>query len=306
MFRRTLGVLFSVLLLAHAAAAGTDWRVTRTDHFIIYYASGSDAVAAKTRISAEKWYSDLSGKLGFSPGGVTPVYLYPDRVSFAQAAGVKPADTVVGLAQARLIRVDASGVFADVESVLAHEMAHVFIARRLYGNTTHLPLWVNEGLAQYLSGEWSEADQELLVEAVSDGAILPLSSITMSFPTDKRGRGIAYAESYSIVQYIADKYTPQSLRDLLTETKQGRRFEVACLYSLGTKPDALETEWRDFLWQKYGMQRWFKLGAAIIWAAMALFAILAFRSRIAQKRRKAQQFEEERKSPWRDADMGDQ
>ena len=181
MSRIVFGVLLPVLLLAHAAAArmeGTDWRVTRTSHFIIYYANQSDAVAAKTRISAEKWYADLSGKLGFSPGGVTPVYLYPDRVAFSKATGVGRADTIVGLAHANVIRVDASGVFADVESVLAHEMVHIFIVRRLHGNTARLPLWFHEGLAQYLTDDWSDADQEALVEAVSDGAILPLASIT--------------------------------------------------------------------------------------------------------------------------------
>ncbi len=302
MCRRTLGFLLLILLLARAATAGENWRVTRTSHFIIYYANKSASVASKTATSAEKWYIRLSDKLGFSPGGVTPVYLYPDRAAFSDATGVGRAETIVGIAQAHVIRVDASGVYADVEQILAHEMVHVFIVRRLHGYTSRLPLWFHEGLAQYLTDDWSEADQQVLGDAVSSGEIRDLASITTSFPRDQKGREIAYAESYSIVGYIARRYTLQALRDLVTETKQGRPFDVACLYSLGTEPDVLEREWRDSLSKQYGVQRWFRLGAAVISAFMAVFGILAFAARIRQKRRQAQQFEEEQKSRWRDAD----
>ncbi len=295
MLRSIFGILF-LLLIGSAAAARPDsvnWRVTRTDHFIIYYAKRSASVAPETALSAEKWYGRLSRKLGFAPGGVTPVYLYPDRVSFSRDTGYGRADSVVGLAQAHVIRVDASGAFADAEQVLAHEMVHVFIARRLYGNTGRLPLWLHEGLAQYLAEDWDGADQELLQEAASTGGILPLERIAVGFPEDERGRAVAYAQSYSIVRYIAERYTPAALRDLISETKRGMRFETACLYSLGTEPADLERDWRQHIRDRYGRQRWHVAGTAVVSAAMVLFAILAFRSRSIQKRRKAEEFEEE-------------
>lgn len=306
MCRRAFGLLLLILLLANAVTAGERWRVTRTSHFIIYYADQSAQVAAKTAKSAEIWYSRLSEKLGFSPGGVTPVYLYPDRGAFSEATGVGRADTIVGLAQAHIIRIDASGVYSDVEQILAHEMVHVFVVRRLHGYTSRLPLWLHEGLAQYLANDWTDADQQALEDAVAGGTLLSLPSITTSFPRDQMGREIAYAESYSIVEYIARRYTLAALRDLITETKHGRPFDIACLYSLGTAPGDLETEWRASVMQQYGMQRWFRLGTAIISAFMAVFVILAFSVRIHQKRRKARQFEEERQSRWHDVDMGDQ
>ncbi len=300
MLRRIAGVFLLLSLLPYAADArpdGVDWRVRRTSHFIIYYADRSASVASRIAVSAEKWYIDISDKLGFSPGGVTPVYLYPDRVSFSRATGVGRADTVVGLAQAHVIRLDASEVFANAEQVMAHEMVHVFIARRLHGNTARIPLWMHEGLAQYLSDDWGDAELELLREAASTGAILPLDSIGARFPEDQRGRAIAYAQSYSLVKYIADRYTSESLQDILTEVKRGMRFETACFNSLGTEPDDLEREWRRALWETHGIQRWFTLGTAVVSAAMALFAILAFRSRILQKRRKILEFEEEQQPP---------
>lgn len=296
MLRAIIVALLCILTLTQAVAAPSgdvDWRAKRTRHFILYYANESSSVAAEAAQSAEEWYAELSRELGFAPGGVIPVYLYPDRASFSRAAGVGKADTVVGLARASDIRVDASGLFADVEQVLAHEMVHVFIARRLYGYTARLPLWMNEGLAQYLTGDWGDADLAVLQDAVASGAILPLERITARFPADREGRAVAYAQSYSIVRYIAQRYPPGSLPDLISELKYGRRFETALLYSMGRQPDELEKEWRDHLLEEYGVHRWSQIGTAAVSAAMVLFALLAFRSRILQKRRKTAEFEED-------------
>lgn len=292
-------ILFGILILfaltslpATSLPGDVHWQVVRTRHFLIHHAPRSEDVGSRMGEAAEKWYGLLSERLGFEPGGVTPIYLYPDRVSFAQAAGVRRDDSIVGLAQARMIHVDESGAFADVERVLAHEMVHVFIARRLYGNTPRIPLWMHEGMAQYFSGDWDQNSLSLLQEAVPDGALFPLKEIESSFPSDQRGRAIAYAQSYSIVEYIAREFSPESLQDLIDEARQGRRFEVAVLYSLGREVDEIERDWREFLWQKYGIQRWFKLGTALVSAFMVVFAILAFLSRLRQKRRKAIEFEQ--------------
>lgn len=295
MLRAIIAAALYMLILAQVVAApagDVNWRAKRTRHFILYYANESSSVAEKASASAEEWYAELSRRLGFAPGGVTPVYLYPDRASFSRAVGVGRADTVVGLARASDIRIDASGLFADVEQVLAHEMVHVFIARRLYGYTARLPLWMHEGLAQYLTGDWGDANLAVLQEAVASGSILPLERITVRFPEDPEGRAVAYAQSYSIVRYIAQRYPPGSLPDLLSELKYGRRFETALLYSMGRQPEELEKEWRDHLLEEHGVHRWSQIGTAAVSAAMVLFALLAFRSRILQKRRKAKEFEE--------------
>jgi len=297
MLRRVFAIILPAVLLPGLGACAEDgpWRTVRTTHFIIYYANGADSVARNAGSSAERWHSILSRKLDYSPGGVTPIYLYPDRRSFARAARIDPADTVVGLAHTRTlkVRVDASGTFASPETVIAHELVHVFISRRLRGYAHHMPLWMHEGLAKYLAGDWTHADAELLREVGSRSGIIPLGRISHVFPKDDRRRGIAYVESYSIVKYIADKYTPESIPDILAELAAGHPFPTALLYSIGVEPDVLERDWRQYLWEEYRPYRWFRLASAILSAAMAAFAILAFRSRIRRKRLKAAEFEEE-------------
>ena len=56
------------------------------------------------------------------------------------------------------ISVDASGVFKRPQEVLAHEITHAVIFRILGPTAPTLPLWFNEGLAQYESEDSDEDD----------------------------------------------------------------------------------------------------------------------------------------------------
>ncbi|HUV05035.1 MAG TPA: hypothetical protein VMX94_08000 [Armatimonadota bacterium] len=287
--------LLAVILTAQCTCADeVQWRVVRTRHFLIYYAAGADSTAKRAGDLAEKWHVTLSRKLKFSPGGLTPIYLYPDRRSFSEATGVDPGEQTVGIAHTRTlkVRVDASGTFADIADVIPHELVHVFISRRLRWNSNRMPLWMHEGLAKYLADDWTGPDADLLADAAS-GEILPLDRISRAFPVDERKRSIAYVQSYSAVKYMADTYSPDSIPDLLSELETGQPFTTALFYSIGSKPKEFEEEWRQYLWEEYSWARWARLASGLAWSAMGVLAILAFRARVLQKRRRARELEEE-------------
>lgn len=290
-----LAILLFIIVIAQSAGADVQWRVTRTKHFIIYYSAGAESVAQKSGTLAEKWHGILSQKMKFTPGGVTPIYLYPDRPSFSEATGVGLRERIVGIAHTRtlVIRVDASGAYTDAATVIPHELVHVFISRRLGEFSARMPLWVHEGLAKYLAQDWSLDDAELLADAVSGGETLPLDKLVKTFPADERKRSIAYVQSRSAVEYIAKTYGGDSIPDLLDEFARGRLYPQALFNSIGVEPRKFEDQWQQSLWEKYKLGRWIKLGTAGVSAVMAFLAVLAFRARIHQKRRKAQEMEDE-------------
>jgi hypothetical protein len=296
--RREKAIIFIwlfILLSAQTLRAEVTWRVTRTKHFIIYYAVGRESTAERAGSIAEKWHAVLSGKLKLESSAITPIYLYPDRRSFSEATGVLPGENIVGLAHTRTykVRIDASGAFVDIEHVIPHELVHVFISRKLKGRSSELPLWMHEGIAKYLAGDWSAADAEILADIATGGGLLPLGRISKVFPEDDEKRSIAYVESYSAVKYMADLYSPESITDLLDEIESGQPFETALFYSIGSTPEKFEADWRQCLWEKYKLGRWFRLGSTLVWVLGAVFVILAFRARLIAKRRKAREFEEE-------------
>jgi len=293
--RRVLVVLF--LFLACVGIAGGDsvkWRAIRTGHFIVFYSPRDLATAKRAGAIGEEWWGKISKRLGFETG-VVPIYLYPDRTTFSEATGVPSNDSIVGLAHSQLhdIRVDASGAFADISRIIPHELVHVFVAEMLGDNDFLLPTWVQEGLAKYYGNDWSDADSELLADSVYSGRILPLGKISEGFPKDPNDRAIAYSESYSAIDYISRTYGESSLKELLSETKSGRAFPIAFGDSTSVDLEKFEAAWRDDLEERYRVGRWLRIAESLIWPTMALVAILAFRARLAWKRKKAQEFEEE-------------
>lgn len=286
--------LLFAIACTYAFGSPIRWQVTRTTHFILHCSKGDEATAKRAGSIAEEWYGKLSVKFGAEPGVVTPVYLYPERRSFSDATGADPGDPIVGIAHSKLldIKVDASGAYQDISRIIPHELVHIFVSRKLRGNYMRLPLWANEGIAKYFAHDWSPDDAELLVDAVSDGDILPWYSISASFPKDRRARSIAYVQSYSVIRHTAKKYTEESIIDLLTELEKGELFDKAVYYSLGMTPQDWESEWRQYVFEEYRSDRWFHIATTLASAVMALLAVLAYHARRVQKHRKAQEFEE--------------
>lgn len=292
-------ILILLVLAGQIARADVQWRVMRTRHFIIYYSAEDDSTARKAGVTAEKWQGILSRKMKFDPGGVTPIYLYPDRRSFAEDTGYDPASGIVGMAHTRTykVRIDATGVYTDVSHIIPHELVHVFVSHRLRGFASRLPLWMHEGLAKYWGEDWSGPDAELLADSAASGQITPLEKLTNAFPETNQGRSVAYVESYSAVRYMAEKYTPQSLLDVLDELRKNETFDVALFNSIGEEPAKFGQEWEDFLWDKYGLMRWMKVLSAIVSAGMAILAVFAFRARLSAKHEKELEFDEDEDSP---------
>lgn len=279
----------------HASAQDTSFRTMRTAHFIIYYAPKDAATAHKAAGVAEQWHRTIRKKLKIQAEGITPIYLYPDRRSFALATGYKPEESVVGTAHTRslAVKVDASQTFARVQDIIPHELVHVLISRYLSISARRLPLYMHEGLAKYLTNDWSAAESELLSKIASSGRLIPLSHLADRFLVDKDEITMAYVQGYSIIEYLARKYGEESLSDILAEIKAGHTYPVALEYSIGITPEQLEKEWREYLWEKYGFERWIELGSAVMSITMAVLAVLAFRARWARKRLKAVQLERE-------------
>lgn len=294
---RYIALIIILVSLMCGACLGdnTPGNVMRTKRFIIYYADSQADTAARAAGIAEKWHRILSSKLRIDTPGITPIYLYPDRRVFFEATGIKPSDSIVGLAHTRTlsIRIDASGAFEDISRVIPHELVHVITSRKLRGNAANLPLWMHEGIAKYLADDWSGADVDLLAEIASSADFMPFRKLANVFPSDSLGRSKAYVQSYSAVKYMTDVYSPKSIPDLLDEIAKGEDFDTALRYSIGVTPDRFEADWRRYIMDKFRFGRWTNLWSGLVSAAMAIAALLAYRAFRIHKRRVIQEMESE-------------
>ncbi len=134
--------------------------------------------------------------------------------------------------------------YQDVFNMVPHEFAHLLINRIVgYPGVQEIPVWLHEGLATYLAGQQNRGDQ-----AVRDGArrgTLPtLQQLDESWAQQAQ---IGYAMSYSIVNYLSEKYGPERMLSLLKALADGTKFDAALQQVMGIDSPALEQEWREWL-----------------------------------------------------------
>lgn len=139
-----------------------DFKVLKTEHFdIYYYEQEADVVEDIGRMS-ERWYARLSRVFNHSFRR-KPIVLYANAADFHQTTttGGLIGEGTGGFTDAFMNRVvlPLTGDYAQNDHVLGHEMVHVFqydIAatananRRRFALET-MPLWIVEGMAEYLS-----------------------------------------------------------------------------------------------------------------------------------------------------------
>ena len=133
---------------------------------------------------------------------------------------------------------------AWLNSVVPHEISHLYFAQATYNPSVSVPNWLNEGVAQYneYSNHTREADN--VRDAAKRGELIPLSALATGFGSYNEERiYLAYNESWSAVDYLAETYGEESIGALLQAYKKGKTTNDAFLVSIGIDVGTFETEW---------------------------------------------------------------
>jgi len=291
--------MVTALLLALAPSAASDVpRILNTPHFSIVYAAEDESDARLVAGYAEKSLSRIENELEYEPvRGFrrVKVLVYSSRRDFVSETGVDRKKLIVGRAWSgsEEVEIDASGAFAMVERVVAHEVAHIVIARILGRNVHALPLWANEGIARTLSGESGKGDDERVGEALSMGRFIPLREIAQTFPLDEDRSELAYAEGGSFISYVRDDHGRRSLASLLKETSATGGFDEAVMETTGLPLGRLERRWRAAVSEDYAGGWLGRNVGMIVGVGMALLCVAAYAAVRARMRRHAIEWAED-------------
>ena len=138
-----------------------DFRVLETPHFGIYHYPVEATAARDAARMAERWYARFSPAFSYQFDERSIVF-YADQPDFQQTNVISGALTegTGGVTEGARTRVvmPFTGVYADNDHVLGHELVHVFqygLAQTPAGGGLDrlgaLPLWLIEGMAEYMS-----------------------------------------------------------------------------------------------------------------------------------------------------------
>jgi len=123
-----------------------------------------------------------------------------------------------------------------------HEMTHILVARAARTSGT-VPLWLNEGLAEYGNLDKTVSYERFLEWAIGTDRLLLLKTLR-SFPGDPNLTLVAYGQGRSVVKYMIDDYGEAKMAELLQTLGTGIGISGALQAVYGFNIDGLENLWR--------------------------------------------------------------
>ena len=225
-----------------------DWRILKTDHFDLYFYPAESLKVHDAARQEERWYSRLSDIFRHQFDRKS-IVLYADHPDFQQTnvVGDQLSEGTGGVTEGLRTRVvqPFTGVYADDEHVLGHELVHVFqynIAETAPGQgglarLSALPLWLIEGMAEYFSLGRNDAHTAMWMrDAVMRDKFPTIKQLT----TDPRFFPYRYGQA--LWAYIGGRWGDRAVVDVYrTALRVG--WDQALVRSLGLSSDSLSKDW---------------------------------------------------------------
>lgn len=231
-----------------------DFRVLHTDHFDIHWYPAESLATADAARMAERWYARFSRALthAFSKKSIILYANHPDFQQTNVVGGFIDQSTG-GITEGLRTRIvlPFTGIYADNDHVLGHEIVHGFqydIAMTQTGglqNLGALPLWVIEGMAEYFSvGREDPHTAMWLRDAALRNDIPTIKQLTRST------RYFPYRYGQALLAYVGGKYGDEAVtRIFRLSLREG--FEAAFRRVLGISTDSVSKEWHSAIRAAY-------------------------------------------------------
>jgi hypothetical protein len=231
--------------------AETDFAQNESSHFVLHFEGEQTSSSLRGQIMSvlESDYEDLVRDLGTPPRDNILVTLYTQTTFF----DVTHAPNWAGAIYDGKLRIPISGltsVTPELARVLKHELSHAFITKLSGGRC---PIWLNEGIAQFLEPRNLGSNGHLLAVLFKNQEHIPLNALEGSFTQFSGAKAsIAYAESLAAVSYISDSYGLSDVQRILDRLSQGNSTEAALRTTIHSDYGQLEADLARYLADRYG------------------------------------------------------
>ena len=169
-------------------------------------------------------------------------------------------------------------------ATLRHELFHALLGQ----NEIDIPVWLNEGLAQWQAGQTDWAGFMELGTATAQGSLIPLVDLDVILSFNHKKASLAYAQALDATRFLIQRQGASVLPFLLTN--EDRSFRQR--FRAETSEDILDFEiaWREDLERRFWF---FKISQipTILWALSPLIVVLAWFLKRRRNQRKLKQWE---------------
>ena len=233
-----------------------DWQYIQTPQFDIYFYGDDRSLAEFVSSAVTESYRQISDRLNWQLQKRVSIMIYQSHADFQQTNVTfsymsEGIGGVTELFKNRVV-VPFEGSYADFRHVLHHELVHAILNDMVYGGNIQsivsgrvryaIPLWMNEGLAEYLAMGWESNSDMYMRDLALNGDIPPVNQLSGLY---------AYRGGQSVWRFITDKYGEESIAEIFTQIKSKANVDQGLKEAIGTDIELLSEQWKERLKKEY-------------------------------------------------------
>ncbi len=233
-----------------------DWNYIQTEHLDIFFYEGGEELAKFAAPIAERQFKRIQNVLKWEVNKRTALLIYNSHNDFQQTNVTLSYMTegIGGFTELFKNRavVAFEGDYHGFWHVIKHELVHVVVNDMVYGGNIqsvisgrvqlNIPLWMNEGLAEYLSWNW-DTHADLMLRDIAMSNNIPDIKYLDYY--------MAYKGGQSVYQFISQKYGEEKIGEIWRTIKSKKNVDKGFEACIGMDTEELSEEWHKWLRREY-------------------------------------------------------
>ncbi|MCK4323503.1 MAG: hypothetical protein KAW89_03165, partial [Armatimonadetes bacterium] len=171
-----------------------------------------------------------------------------------------------------------------IGKLVAHEILHILLQHKLDETGARASRWLHEGLAKYATGDLPMEERQLLGQTAAAGELLSINELEAAFGGSPQQVSLAYAQSYTLVDYLASLEGKAGLSGFLEELGNVGEVERALIRAYQMPISQLEQQWLREIARIYLPQRSPHILDNWVWIAIVVLFVAAVITRLARAR----------------------
>lgn len=226
------------------------WSEHSTDQVILYSYDLSAEFIEETLSTLQQTIDDLEARFDLAMPEPIRVWVYQSYGDFQAAMPPNSRESVAALAfpgYHTIAAIVPDGNQAEMLRVLPHEVSHQVLHQAAANPFTHIPVWLDEGMATHVQTGGTDGYMEMVIRAHERGELFRLDSLNAGFPFSPAQATLAYATSWSAVTYIEEWWGDEGIAALVDAFASGTPYAEAIPAALGISANQLNDDWTAWI-----------------------------------------------------------
>ncbi|MBK9098483.1 MAG: PD40 domain-containing protein [bacterium] len=233
-----------------------DWYYVQTKHFDIYFNNNGETLAEFTAHASEDALAKILESFNYSLNNRVTIIIYNSQNDFQETNVTDSylSEGIEGFTELfkNRVVVQFHGSYKQFRHLIHHELVHAVINDMFYGGslqniisnniTVQIPLWFNEGMAEYQALGWDE-DTDMFIRDAAINEYLP--------DVDRLSGYFAYRGGQAVFYYIARRYGKEKISEIINAMRSLGNVDAAFKQTIGLNVKEFNERWKKDIKRVY-------------------------------------------------------